>query len=328
MKISNISNNIFCKSYSNKTSNNKYKTPNISTDCFMKSNNLSFGILSISESRKQTVNSFMLDLLVKAQKPGFSIRDIGITLKKYVKDVQVIPFNKAPKNLVYSDKLQGFYYEQLEFDDDNNKFSLSPKDKLFYTKTETLNQPLGNGAVFANTIHEFTHILQSEDSSINYLNIFNNFIENNPNNIDNAINQISIAHKTANSIEEKIARPFINILDNTIIKARAYTKLLNGETDTVSWLYPKAGVKDFSTYVKEKINIAIKTSEREHNLSLDKQLVLDTAITYLTKEIEAYDNENKAYNIFFKQDNINALTKIQLYQNSIKVLNEMKKEVN
>lgn len=324
MNISPVFFNTFYKTNQNRSNNVVYANNQLPSDCFTKSNNVSFGTSNKKEQRQQNISSFMKDLNSKIWSPNFSISDISNAMRKYVKNVSVKPMNQAPREIVFADSLQGLYCEEVGFDESTNKFLISKKNKVFYTKTETLKNQLGNVWVFVNATHELTHALQSEDENANSLKIFNNYIEKNNNNIDSAVEQVASAIKTVNIIEESIARPLINLL--VINENMAYDRVQAGRTDILSWLCRKNKTEDFCAYVKEKTLEGIKAAEESLNITLDKSLILDTTINHFKKELEAYENENKAFKMCLKMESPRSLARIQIYKKAIEALEEMKKE--
>ena len=59
--------------------------------------------------------------------------------------------------------------------------------------------------------------------------------------------------------------------------------------------------------------------EENSDIVVDKKLLLDTTINHFEREIEAYQNENKAHKMLLGVENTRALTRIQLYQKSIDI---------
>lgn len=325
MNISSISVSNLCNINCNKQKNVVGLNKQLATDCFVKSSNVSFSALNPVAQRQQKIDSFVSDLFLKVRSPKFSIRDISDSFQKHVKNVYVKPMNQAPKELLYSASLQGLYCEELGFDETSNRFLIPKKNRVFYTRTETLNKDLGNIWCSVNAAHELTHALQTEAADSKQLDLFNTYIENNKKDIDSAINQVTAVVQTINPIEENIARPFIDLLVQN--EQVAYNRVQDGYTNVFGWLCKKGKIDNFDAYVREKVNESIKTSEKEHNIKLDKPLLFDATINLFEKEIEAYANEGRAFKRFIGFDSPRALARVQIYQKSIDILKEMKKEV-
>ncbi len=325
MKINPVSEKFFYKSSSKKSNNVVSTNKQLVSDCFVKSNNISFSASSPKEQRQKAVDSYIRELEKKVWTTGLSISDISNSMRKYVKNVAVKPMSQAPKELLFSNNLQGLYCEELAFDDSTNRFLIPKKNRVFYTRTETLKGELGSVWVFVNSAHELTHALQSDDSTINQVGLFNAYVDKNKANIDDAVNQVTATIGTLNMIEENIARPFITLLTNN--ENMAYERMQSGQKDMFSWLCRKNKTEDFSEYVKEKTLAGIQSSEKTHGIALDKRLVLDATINHFEKEIEAYENENRAFKMCLKMDSPRALARVQIYQKAIDVLKEMKKEI-
>ena len=295
------------------------------SDCFIKTSNVTFSGLNPREQRQQKVDSFVRDMSFKVYSPKFSINDISNSMRKYVKNVNVKPMNQAPKELLFSNALQGLYCEELAFDESSNKFLIPRKNRVFYTRTETLNKDFGNIWCVVNAAHELTHALQSEDSDFKQTKLFNAYVDANKDDIDTALEQVTAVVGTVNTIEENIARPFIDLLAQN--EDRSYNRVQDGLTNVLSWLCKKNGTENFGAYVREKVNESIKNSEEKHGMSIDKSLLFDATINHFEKEIEAYSNEGRAFKKFISIDSPRALARVQIYQKSIDVLNEMKKEI-
>ncbi len=323
MKINSVSESTFYKVNQNRNVVRSNKQP--VSDCFVRSNNVSFSGLSLKDKRDVTTNSFIKDLTSKLWAVNFSINDISNSMRKYIKNISVKPMSQAPKEHLFSKNLQGLYYEELAFDDSNNRVLIPKKNRVFYTRTEKFKTEGGNIFAAVNAVHEFTHALQSEDSSINQIDLFNSYIDKNKDDIDTAFNQISGALSTVHVVEENIIRPFMTILTNN--ENIALERMNSGYKDLLSWLCRKNKTEDFSEYVKEQTSAGIETVEKEQGIILDKGLVLDTLINHFKKEIEAYSNENKAYKQWVGIDCADSLVRVQMYQKSIDVLSEMRKEV-
>lgn len=325
MKINSLSINNFYNINFNKDKKMVVSNRQPVSDCFVKTNNISFCGVNFKEQRQQKVDSFVRDMKQKVHSPKFSINDISNSMKKHVKNVNVKPMNQAPKELLYSSNLQGLYCEELAFDESSNTFFIPRKNRIFYTRTETLNKDFGNVWCAVNAAHELTHALQSEDADLSQLKLFNEYVEQNKNDVDSALTQVKAAVGTINTIEENITRPFIDLLTRN--EELAYERIQAGRTDMFGWLCRKSKTEDFGIYVREKVNSAIKSSEEKQGLNIDRNLVLEATINHFEKEIEAYENEGRAFKTFIGIDSARALARVQIYQNSIDVLKEMKKEV-
>ena len=325
MKINSISANSFYTVNCNKNRNIANLNRQVSSDCFIKSNEVTFCARSSKDERKQKVDSFVMDMSSKAYSAKFSIRDIANSMSKYAKNVNVKPMSQAPKELLFSDGLQGLYCEELDFDENSNRFIIPKKNRVFYTRTETLNKDFGNVWCIVNAAHELTHALQSDGSDFKQVELFNTYVDKNRNDIDSALGQITAVVGTVNTIEENIARPFINLLVQN--QERAYNRVQDGFTNVLSWLCKKSGTENFGLYVREKVNESIKTSEEKHGINIDKSLLFDATINHFEKEIEAYESEGRTFKKFIGIDSPRALARVQIYQKSIDVLNEMKKEL-
>lgn len=325
MKINSLSINNFYNINFNKDKKKVVSNRQLVSDCFVKSNNIAFCGVNFKEQRKQKVDSFVRDMSTKVHSPKFSINDISNSMKKHVKNVNIKPMSQAPKELLFSSNLQGLYCEELAFDESSNKFFIPRKNRVFYTKTETLNKDFGNIWCAVNAVHELTHALQSEDADLSQINLFNAYVEQNKNDVDSAVTQVKATVGTINSIEENITRPFIDLLTRN--EDLAYERIQSGRTDMFSWLCRKSKTEDFEAYVREKVNSGIKVSEKEQDLSIDRNLLFDATINHFEKEIEAYENEGRAFKTFIGIDSARALARVQIYQKSIDVLKEMKQEV-
>lgn len=325
MKINPIFTNNLYQINNNRSQQLFVRNNSMTSDCFVKLSGISFGSLPNSKERQQKVDAFMSDLVPKTRSSKFSINDISNSVRKYAKNVNVKPLTQAPKELLFSNYLQGLYAVELAYDSSDNKFFIPKKNKNFYVKTDTLNKELGNVWGFVNAAHEFTHVLQYEDTEACQIGLFNKYIDKNKNDVDGAIAQINVAIRTVNSIEESIARPFIDTLIQN--ENMAFTRMESGSKTFLSWLCRKNKTEDFSSFVREKVETGIKKSEKENDITLDKKLVFDATINHFEKEIEAYKNENKAHKLCTTLDSPRALTRIELYEKSIEVLKEMKNEI-
>lgn len=323
MNISSLSVNKFYSVSSIK--NTKIATCNRQSvsDCFVKSNSVSFSSLQGKEQREKNVDIFIKDLGGKVSSPKFSINDISNSMKKYVKNITVKPMSQAPRNLLFSDSLQGLYRANLNFNESNNRFFYPQKNRTLYVQTETLKKPYGKLEVFTNSAHEYTHVLQIEDDNANPIGIFNRYIEQHRDDVSGALKQIELVTSAVNKIEEAVARPFINLLIEN--EDLSYERLERGQTDFVSWLCRKNKTEDFSSYVREKVSSVI--DEIGTDVSIDRTLLCDVTINHFEREIEAYNSENRAHQMVLGISNTRAMTRVQIYQKSIDALNEMKKEV-
>lgn len=325
MNISSISVNKFYNvNFNRDTKVAGFNRQNVS-DCFVKTSNVAFSALSEKEQRQKKVDSFVSDMSSKVFSSKFSYRDIANSMQKYVKNVSVKPMNQAPKELLFSNSLQGLYCEELDFDESSNKFLIPRKNRVFYTRTETLNKDFGNVWCVVNAAHELTHALQSECLVPKQVELFNNYVEKNKDDVDTALEQITAVVGTINVVEENIARPFIDLLAQN--EERAYNRVQDGMTNVLGWLCKKRGTENFGAYVREKVNASIKTSEEKHGMDIDKTLLFDATINHFEKEIEAYESEGRAFKKFIGIDSPRALARVQIYQKSIDALTEMKKEV-
>ena len=310
------------------SSNNKAEVGFIfnqpASDCFIKSKNVSFTALSNAELRQQKVDSFMKDLSTKLNSPKFSISDISSSISKYSKNVKVKPLNQAPKELLFSKSLQGLYSVELTYNSSENKLFIPKQNRNFYVRTETLKEELGNIWVFVNSVHEFTHVLQYDCENATQLGIFNSYIQKNKSDIDEALNQVSVVSATVHALEESIARPFIDTLAQ--YEELAFNRLQMGKNDMFDWLCRKNKITDFEEYINEKIAVGIKNIEEEQGIQIDKKLFFDIAINNFEKEIEAYQNENKAFKMCLGLDSPRSLTRIQLYKKSIEVMKNIRQE--
>lgn len=308
----------------NKNQNVVYSNRQLVSDCFVKSNSVSFSSLSSKQQRQQKVDLFMKDLALRVNSPKFSISDISNSMRKCTKNVSVKPMSQAPKELLFSSSLQGLFCADLNFDESNNKFFYLQKNRNFYLRTETFNKPYGELEVFVNSVHELTHALQTDDEKANQTALFNSYVASHNDDVDSAIKQIEIAVATINKIEESIARPFINTL--VANEDLSYDRLERGQTDFISWLCRKNRVEDFDAYVQEKVNQEIINAEKTANVEVDKELLIEATISHFEREIEAYENENKAHKMLLGIENTRALTRIQTYKKAIDSLKEMKSE--
>lgn len=322
MKINSITAKNLYQINFNKTQTEVFFNKKIAKDCFVKSNAVSFSGNDKKMKRSQTLELFMKDLGKKLNCANFSVNDVSSSMRKYDKNVSVKSINHAPKELLFSKSLQGLYCSDLVYDEINNNFVIPEKNRIFYMKTETLKENLGRESVFVNAVHEFSHVLQSEDDDINQIGLFNKYLLNKKDDADGAVNQVCIASSLTAPLEEYLARPFIDVLYQN--EDFAYTRMQNGRTDFVGWLSRKNRITDFDLYVKEKVNEKLDLAQSENNTELDKDLVLDTLLTHFEREIEAYENENKAFKMCLGMDSPRALTRVQLYKKFIDVLIGMK----
>lgn len=229
--------------------------------------------------------------------------------------------NQAPDEILFSKHLQGLYSAEMAIDESSKHLFIPKKNRNFYVRTETLKEPYGNMSVFVNAAHEFTHILQYEDSNASPLGLFNTYIDKNRNELDRALEQVKFASKTVNIIEEEIARPFISLLIEN--EDMAYNRMSSGRSDFVDWLCRKNKTSDFDNYVKEKVSSVITNSESEYGISADKKLIYEALINHFEREIEAYGSENRAQKMCLGIESPRALTRIDLYKKSINVVKTM-----
>ncbi len=325
MNISSLSVSNFYNVNVNKNTKVASYNRQLVSDCFVKTTDVTFSALGEKAQRQQKVDSFVRDMSTKAYSAKFSIMDISNSMRKYTKNVNVKPMSQAPKELLFSDSLQGLYCEELAFDESSNRFFVPKKNRVFYTRTETLNKDFGNVWCIVNAAHELTHALQSDGSDFKQVELFNTYVDKNRNDIDSALGQVTAVVGTVNTIEENIARPFIDLLVQN--EERAYNRVQDGLTNVLSWLCKKSGTDNFGAYVSEKVNESIKTAEEKHGINIDKSLLFDATINHFEKEIEAYESEGRAFKKFIGIDSPRALARVQMYQKSIDVLNEMKKEL-
>ena len=323
MNINSISVSNLYKTNLNKNQNVVSSNCKLASDCFVKSSNVSFSSLTGKQQRQQKVDSFMKDLVLRVNSPKFSISDVSNSMKKCVKNISVKPMSQAPKELLFSSSLQGLYCADLNFDEANNRFFYPQRNRNFYLRTETFNKPYGKLEVFVNAVHELTHALQTDDAEANQTALFNNYVAEHKDDVDSAVKQIEVAVLTINKIEESIARPFINTLVSN--EDLSYDRLQRGQSDFVSWLCRKNRVEDFDAYIQEKVNQEVLKIEENSDIVVDKKLLLDTTLNHFEREIEAYQNENKAHKMLLGVENTRALTRIQLYQKSIDILKNMRK---
>lgn len=312
------------------SSNNKAEVGFIfnqpASDCFIKSKNVSFTALSNAELRQQKVDVYMKDLSTKLSSPKFSISDISNSISKHSRNVRVKPLNQAPKELLFSKSIHGLYSVELAYNSSENRLFFPKQNRNFYVRTESLKEELGNIGVFVNSVHEFTHVLQYDAENANQLGIFNSYIQKNKADIDEALKQVSVVSSIVNSVEESVARPFIDTLVQN--EDLAYNRLQMGRIDMFDWLCRKNKITDFEEYVNEKITVGIKKAEEEQSIQIDKKLFFDATINHFEKEIEAYQNENKAFKMCLGVDSPRALTRTQLYKKSIEVIKKISSEEN
>ncbi|MBE7706142.1 MAG: hypothetical protein E7Z91_02725 [Cyanobacteria bacterium SIG30] len=313
VNFNNLYNNLYCK-------NKNYNYfGDLHSDCFVKSKNVAFTSL---EKRNKDVNLFMNDLITKVSSPEFLMSDISNTIHKYSKHVNVKPMSKAPKEVLFSEKLQGVYCTPLVFDETSNKFFIPKKNRNFYFREETLKNDFGNISAFINAVHEFTHILQSEENEPKQINLFNSYIEENKSNVNDALEQVYLVMGLANTIEENIARPFLDALSEN--EEILYRRVENGKKDILPWLSRKKQVTDINDYVEQKVISSIKNAESKFNKKVDKGLLFKNTIIHFEKEIEAYENENQAYKLCLQTECPDSLLRIELYKNAIEALKQMK----
>lgn len=323
MKINSITaNNIYQTNFNRIQTSACLNNKQLISDCFVKSTAVSFGNTDGRTNRNKIVELFMNDLGKKLNSPHFSINDVSTSMRKYNKNISVKSINQAPKELLFSKTLQGLYCSDLAYDETNNSFFIPKKNRVFFLKTETLKENLGNIDVFVNAVHEFSHVLQSADDDVNQIGLFNKYISDKKDDVENAINQVSIVSSLVPTLEENLARPFINILYNN--EDMAYERMQNGKTDFVEWLCRRNRIADFDFYVQEKVNATISLSQDRNNVEADKEFIIDVAINHFSREIEAYENENKAFKMCFRMDSPRAMTRVQLYKKFIDVLKTMK----
>ncbi len=296
------------------------------SDTFVKTQNVSFGFSSnVEKNRQEKVDLFTKNLRTQMYSPSFSISDVSRTISKFVKNINVRPMKQAPKELLFSSTLQGLYCNDLSFDESTNKFFIPKKNRNFYIKTETFHEQFGPLFVFINAVHEFTHILQNEDEKMPQLELYNAYMSDHKSNIDEAVEQVSVAVQTANKIEESVARPFISFIN--LNQNLVYERVQNGRTDVFDWICRKSKIDNQDAYLKERIETTIQNSEKENNISIDRSLLIDSTILHFEKEIEAYKNENKAHEECLKMQSPLSLTRISVYEKSIEVLKQMKKDL-
>lgn len=322
MKINSITAKNLYQINFNKTQTEVFFNKKIAKDCFVKSNTVSFGNNDEKMKRNQTVELFMKDLGKKLNRSDFSINDVSNSMRKYDRNISVKSINKAPKELLFSKSLQGLFCSDLVYDEINNSFVIPEKNRTFYVRTETLKENFGGVSVFVNAAHEFSHVLQNEDDDVNQIGLFNKYLANKKGDAEDAVKQVCIASTLAPLAEEDLARPFIDVLYKN--EDIAYERMQKGRTDFAEWLCRKNGITDFDLYVQEKVNAKIELAQRENDTEADKDLVLDTLLTHFEREIEAYENENKAFKMCLGMDSPRALTRVQLYKKFIDVLIGMK----
>lgn len=323
MNISSVSTNNFYKFDCNKNQKFVLLNRQNNTDCFVKSNNISFCAGTEKEQRRQRVDAFTKDLAKKVNSPNFSISDVSASIRKHIKNVNVKPMSQAPKSLLFSNTLQGLYSAEMNYNGASNRFFYPQNKRNFYVRTETFKKQYGKLEVFTNAVHEYTHALQIEDEDANPVGIFNRYIEQNKDDIGSAMKQIEITTSAINQVEEAIARPLISILIEN--ENLSYDRLQRGQTDFVSWLCRKNKTEDFSSYVQEKVSAVIGNIEQD--FSVDKILLYDTTINHFEREIESYSSENNAHQMVLGIGNTRAMSRVQIYQKSIDVLKQMKKEI-
>lgn len=322
MKINLVTANNIYKTNFNKVQTSVCFGKQLVSDCFVKSSSVSFGANDEKTKRSQNVEFFMNDLGKKLNSAKFSVNDISNSMRKYDKNVCVKDMKKAPRELLFSKSLQGLYCSDLMYDEENNSFFIPKENRIFYVRTETLKNQFGKAEAYVNAVHEFSHVLQSDDDEVNQIGLFNKYLADKNDDIDSAINQVSIASALAPAIEEGLAKPFMDALYSN--EDMAYERLQNGRLDFVEWLSRKNKITDFDSYVQNSVNAKIALAQDENKVELDKNLFLDLSITHFSREIEAYKNENKAFKKCLNIDSVRAMTRVQLYEKFIDVLKTMK----
>ena len=326
MQISSISANNIYSVICNKKQKNVAVNKQPFSDCFVKSNNISFSAMSPKDERRQKVDAFMNDMYRKVVSPTFNFEDVRNLVQKHSKGViSVKPMSDAPSESLFSKSLQGLFCAELDFDERTNRIFYPKKGRTLYVNSDSFKNSSLKGDIYANAVHEYTHALQTDDAQANPAKIFTRYIEQHKGNVDAAIEQVQMAIGTINQIEENIARPYINTLLNK--EDDAYSYMFTGKTDILSWLEKQHKTDDFSSFVRKKVSNVIEKAEQENGLSIDRTLVYDTTINHFEREIEAYTNESNAQRKMIGVGNVRALTRVQIYQKAIGVLKEMKKEI-
>ncbi len=325
MQINSISANNFYSVNCNKNQKATVIIQQLTSDCFMKSNNVSFCAANPKDDRKQKVESFMNDMYRKVISPTFSFEDVRAMVHKHSKGVVAVkPMSEAPKDSIFSKSLQGLFCAELDFDERSNRIFYPKKGRTLYVNSESFKNPNLKGDIYANAVHEYTHALQADDSQANPAKMFTRYLESHKNNVDEALKQVQISIGAINQIEENIARPYINVVLNN--EDEVYEYMLSGKTDMLSWIAQRKKLEDFSSFVREKVSSVIEKAEAENGLPIDRTLIYDTTINHFEREIEAYTNESNVQRKMIGIGNVRSLTRVQLYQKSIAVLREMKKE--
>ena len=325
MQINSISANNIYSVNSNKNLKRVFIKNEHTSDCFIKSNNISFCAVNPKEDRKQKVEAFTNDMYRKVMTPTFSFEDVRAMVHKHSKGVVAVkPMNEAPKDSLFSKTLQGLFSVDLNFDERSNRIFYPKKGRILYVTSESFKNPDLKGDIYANAVHEYTHALQIDDPLANPAKIFTRYLETHKNNVAGALKQVQMVAGVINQIEENIARPYINVLLNN--EEEAYEYMLSGKTDMLSWIAQRKKSEDFSSFVREKVSSVIEKAEEENGLPIDKTLIYDTTINHFEREIEAYTNESNVQRKMIGIGNVRSLTRVQIYQKSIAVLREMKKE--
>lgn len=304
MKINSI--NTYIPTYKNNINfafNNK-----VQNDVFVKTEQVSFG--KKKKSRDDMIKDFARDVKKYYFDEPFDRKAIEKLIQKDVKDVSVKDFADANCSYKLPEDFMGLYGEEIFFDDEK---------KLFGSKNRTLYLPdpregkFPKSAYYANCVHEYTHLLQSEDEETSEVAFLNRLLKKSNKPFEFLFDTIALCPSFAVETEKAIKKPIFDSIDNHVL----FSKYLK-KKPSVSEVYADNGINNIKKYALNVIDENAKEYAKK-NENIDEKILKEFVLNHLKKENEAYQVDYETHkkadpNVYKSPLEWDKLVKIQLYR--------------
>ena len=296
--ISSINKNIIQKSYMN----------NVNNDVFVRSEQVSFG--RKKKSRADLIKDFAKDVKKYYFDVPFDKNAIEKLIQKDVKDVTVKDFSERDRSIYWPDDFMGLYTEEVCFDDEKEVF-LSGK-KTLYLKNPNEGE-YSKLAYYANCVHEYTHLMQSQDDEFSEIVALNKFYKNSKASSEVKDRTVTLAPQYFIDVEKSVKKPIFDSVNNPIL----LSKYLN-KKPSVTEIYKDNGIDNIKKFASDIMDKKAKEYSKKYG-EIDASILKGISILHFKKENEAYqadyDTQKKVDPSIYKSTlEWDKLAKIQLYR--------------
>ena len=304
MKINSI--NTYIPIYKNNTSrsfNNK-----VQNDVFVKTEQVSF--CRKKKSRADMIKDFARDVKKYYFDEPFDHKAIEKLIQKDVKDVSVKDFSEIKCSYRLPEDFMGLYGEEIFFDEEKELFGCV--DRTLYLKDPNEGE-YSKATYYANCVHEYTHLLQSEDKEMSEIVFLNKLLKKSKAPLKTILNTIGYAPAYAVETEKAIKKPIFDSIDNEIL----FSKYLK-KKPSVSEVYADNGINNIKKYALSIIDENAKKYSEKYD-DIDETILKEFVFEHFRKENEAYEVDFETYkkvepNMCKSSLQWDKLAKVQLYR--------------